>query len=149
MGSTFIGIRSNGFWMRDPILELFLRLASLHIEDKPQEGSVAHQIRDEWLLASRGYFSGCVPISLEANTSTSEGKQVVVSAIESLLKGLRDTGPVLDRNVLNILGMSGMFSDFETARLIEVGEWFLNLINGEQFGGPGTSNYMPGMKLTE
>lgn len=144
MGSTFVGINNNGFWMRDPVLELFLRLASLHIEDQVEDGSLAHKIRDDWLLASRGYFSGCVPLSLDSDTSTADGKKIVVSAIESLLEALKRSAPILDRNVLNILGISGLYSDFETSRLIEVGEWFLALINGAEFGGPGTSTFMPG-----
>jgi hypothetical protein len=84
MGSTFVEIDGKGFWMRDGILELWLRLLALHVED-PDEGSVGRGIRDNWLLASRGHFGGCVPDGLEEAVSTPEGRAVVVAAIQSLI----------------------------------------------------------------
>ena len=32
MGSSFVGIGERGFWMRDGLLELWLRLLALHIK---------------------------------------------------------------------------------------------------------------------
>jgi hypothetical protein len=58
---------------------------ALHIED-PEEGSIAGDIRDSWLLASRRYFLGCVPVGLDEAVETEEEKRIVSSAIESLLK---------------------------------------------------------------
>ena len=56
--------------MRDGMLELFLRLLALHLEDPVrQQPHVVRKIRDNWLLASRGYFGGCVPTNLEESVS--------------------------------------------------------------------------------
>lgn len=127
------------------MLELWLRFASLHIMDSVEDYSLAHTIRNEWLLASRGYFSGCVSLSLDENVSTPEGKTVVLDAINSLLKSLRQAPGLLDRGVLNIMGFSGGFvRDIESWRLIEVSEAFVDLINGKQFGDASTSLLMPG-----
>src|SRR5262249_52171129 len=110
MGTTFISVRGNGFWMRDSLLELWLRLVSLHVEDHVDRDCVAHQIRDEWLLASRGHFTGCVPVHLEENIATEEGRTIVVTAIQSLSAALKVVPPWLDFNVLNLMGMTGMWT---------------------------------------
>jgi hypothetical protein len=147
MSTSFVSIGGNGFWMNDSILELFLRLVSLHIEDPKEAASAAHKIRDGWLFASRGYCTGFCPVDLEEHTNTSEGKTIVLAAIESLLKALKDGPTTLDKDVLNILGMSGEFTqNFESARLIDVGESFAALIHGHSFGGPGSGSPMPGSR---
>jgi hypothetical protein len=89
MGKTFVGIGDRGFWMRDGMLELWLRFLALHVEDPVESGSLAIEIRDQWLLASRGYFMGCVPDGLEEAVSTPEGEMLVRSAIHSLLDVLK------------------------------------------------------------
>ena len=131
--------------MRDSVLELWLRLLALHIED-PADGSIAGEIRDSWLLASRGYFLGCVPIRLDEAVETEEGKRIVSSAIESLLNALQD-GPVkLDFGTLNLLGFkSGAFTgDFEASRLIEVAIAFRCLLAGEIETDARSTAFMPG-----
>lgn len=132
MGTTFVSGRpGNGFWMNDSILELWLRFAALHITDSVEDHSLAHTIRNEWLLASRGYFNGCVPLSLDENVSTPEGKTVVLDAINLLLISLRQAPGLLDRRVLNLMGFNGGFAvDIESSRLIEVSEAMVDLING-------------------
>lgn len=144
MGSTFVGINENGFWMRDCFLELWLRFAALHIEDTVEDQSLAHTIRNEWLLASRGYFGGAVPFRIEENISTAEGKTIVLKAFESLLSALR-TGPeFLAAGVVNLMGVDSWGKDIEARRLIQVGESLVQLIEGKKFAGPEDSSYMPG-----
>jgi len=146
MGTTFVcGGLGDGFWIKDSMLELWLRFASMHIADSVEDQSISHRIRNEWLLASRGYFNGCVPLSLDENISTLEGKQAVLHAVNSLLTSLRQAPRLLDRGVVNLMGMSSEFvGDVETWRLIEVSEAFVDLINGKPFGNAATSLAMPG-----
>jgi hypothetical protein len=33
MGTSFVSIGDHGFWMTDSILEIWLRLLALHVED--------------------------------------------------------------------------------------------------------------------
>ncbi len=68
-----------GFWMRDEMLELWLRLLSLHLPELPTvvKNSATADIRNKWLLASRGYFNGCVPHEMEFACSTPERTHVV------------------------------------------------------------------------
>ena len=122
-----MAVSGHGFWMRDSVLELWLRLLALHLEEPPtadRPTSRVPPIRDQWLLASRGYFNGCVPDGLEDAVSTPEGKRVVVGAIESLMDALRRAAPVLDSRVLAILGMGGTWlgEGVDCTVLLEVGQ---------------------------
>lgn len=145
MGSTFVGIGDRGFWMRDGLLELWLRLLALHVEDPVDSGTAATKIRDQWLLASRGFWNGCVPEGLEEAVSTAEGEALVRAAIHSLLGALKLVPPHLGRDVFNLMGFDWTCTaDIETRRLIEVGHAFLDLLDGKITAGPSDSSFMPG-----
>jgi hypothetical protein len=93
MGTSFVTITSSqsgdkpGFWMRDAILELWLRLLSLHLPEPTDAGEnvATPEIRNRWLLASSGCFNGCVPHDMEFACSTAHGTSVVRAAIQSLV----------------------------------------------------------------
>jgi hypothetical protein len=145
MGSSFVGIGDHGFWMRDSILELWLRLLALHMEDPTESGSIATTIRDQWLLASRGYFNGCVPVALNEAVATDEGKSMVRTAIHSLLEALTHGPATISKDALNILGIDSKFGcDVESRRLIEIGRAFLDLIDGKITTTARDSGFMPG-----
>jgi len=121
MGSTFVSIEDKGFWTRDGVLELWLRLLSLHLEEPTDESSRVCRIRDGWLLASRGYFGGSVPIGLDEAVRDEEGRQIVVTAIRELMSALKKGPATLDRQTLNLLGFTAEFvADFPAERLVEV-----------------------------
>jgi hypothetical protein len=135
-------------WMSDSVLELWLRLLALHIEDPTETGSVAAKIRDQWLLASRGYFNGCVPDGLEEAVVTQEGAALVRAALHSLLGALAVAPSHLGKDVFNLMGFTGgeFTRDIETRRLIEVGHAFLDLLDGKIAAGPEDSSFMPGSR---
>jgi hypothetical protein len=133
--------------MRDGLLELWLRLLALHVEDPVEPGSLATKIRDQWLLASRGFFNGCVPEGLEEAVSTPEGDALVRTAIRSLLEALDVAPSHLNKDVLNLLGIDGNFTaDMETRRLIEVGRAYLDLLDGKITAGASDASFMPGCR---
>ena len=115
MGTTFVTLsreasgKEPGFWMQDGMLELWLRLLALHLPEPTDGGE--HQatlkIRNRWLLASRGYFVGCVPHDMEDACATQEGRAVVRMAIDSLLAALETAKSPLDADTLNLLGIEG------------------------------------------
>ncbi|MDQ3815835.1 MAG: hypothetical protein M3347_18155 [Armatimonadota bacterium] len=146
MGSSFVNIAGKGFWIRDGILELWLRLLALHIEEPTDAEAPACKIRDRWLLASRGYFNGCVPVHLDDAVSTAEGRALVVAAIESLMHAVKKAPAKLDRHTLNLLGFErGVFThDPDSEQLIEIGEAFLALIAGEIHSDATSREFMPG-----
>jgi hypothetical protein len=134
--------------MRDSILELWLRFLALHVEDAVEPGSLATRIRDQWLLASRGFFNGCVPEGLEEAVSTPEGEALVRGAIHSLLEALKAAPDLLSKDVVNLMGFSGSWftADIETRCLIEVGHAYLELLDGKITTGPGDTSFMPGSR---
>src|SRR5215475_3618928 len=116
MGTSFVSINNKGFWMRDSVLELWLRLLALHVEESPEEEFVGRKIRNDWLLASRGYFMGCVPDGLEDAVSTDEGREVVIRAIRSLIGALEKGPETLDGGTLSLLGFEDSYGDIEARR---------------------------------
>src|SRR5581483_7275723 len=111
MGTTFVTLsrevsgNETGFWMHDGILELWLRLLALHLPEPTDSGEyqATPKIRNQWLLASKGYFIGCVPHGMEDACSSQEGRTVVRMAIKSLLEALQCAGTLLDSETLNLL----------------------------------------------
>ncbi|HEY4262229.1 MAG TPA: hypothetical protein VGM98_18825 [Schlesneria sp.] len=91
MGTTFVSLQRTasedevGFWMRDGILALWLRLLALQIPESPNDQALGYRIRKDWLLASGVYFGGCVPHSLDDAAETDEGRAIVRGAITSLM----------------------------------------------------------------
>ncbi len=145
MGTTFVQYRERGFWMRDGVLELWLRLLALHLEEPSASRPRAGPIREGWLLASRGYFTGCVPVRLDEATDTTEGEALVRGAIASLLASLARAPAGLDRGTLNLLGIEGEFlSDFPRDALVEVGRAWIDLLDGRVGGPASDSSFMPG-----
>jgi hypothetical protein len=134
--------------MSDSVLELWLRFLALHVEDPVASGSLATKIRDQWLLASRGFFTGCVPDGLEEAVSTPEGEALVRAAIHSLLDALKAAPAQLNKDVLNLMGITtGVFTaDIETWRLVEVGHACLALLDGKIAAGPSDASFMPGSR---
>ena len=148
MGTTFVALNEprRGFWVRDSLLELWLRFLALHVEDPVESTSLATRIRNQWLLASRGYFTGCVPEGLAEAASTPVGEALVRAAIHSLLEALKAAPGQLNKDVLNLMGItSGEFTaDVETWRLVEVGHAYLALLDGRITAGPSDASFMPG-----
>ena len=130
--------------MRDSVLEVWLRLLALHVEDPINPGTQVSAIRDQWLLASRGYFNGCVPHGLSDVAKTPEGIALIRSATLSLMKALSQTAPAISKDAMNLMGMYPLTSDLETWRLLEVGQAFLDLCDGKIVGDATSTAFMPG-----
>src|SRR5262245_10283355 len=155
MGTTFVTLtreapgKDPGFWMSDGMLEIWLRLLALHLPEPTDSGEhrATLKIRNQWLLASRGYFGGCVPHGMEDACATQEGRAVVRMAIDSLLAALQLTSTPLDADTLNLLGVEGgQFAPIERKWLQEIGQAFLDLLDGKITGIPSSTEVMPGSK---
>lgn len=145
MGSTFVHIHAKGFWMRDGALELWLRLLALHIQEPGERDMRTREIRDGWLLASRGYFGGHVPVALDEAVHDADGRRIVVVAVHALMDALKSGPKKLDRGTLNVLGIKGEYcADYDTSALLEVGQAFLDLIDGKIQSSAADTSFMPG-----
>ena len=149
MSSSFVNIGDHGFWMHDSFLELFLRLLALHVpepEDRHSEArhAATTRIRDGWLLASKGFFSGAVPVCLEEAVSTEDGKVIVQKAIRSLLRALPNGPHTISTPLFHILGLSDATrrSGIEADCLIDAGHAFLDLIDGKIAWTAGDGQYI-------
>ena len=155
MGTTFVTLtcepsgEDQGFWMYDGMLELWLRLLALHLPESTNSGEyrATVEIRNQWLLASRGYCGGWVPHGMEDACATQEGRTVIRIAIDSLLTALRQTAKPLDADTMNLLGIEGQFTaPIERKWLEEIGYAFLDLIDGKISGTAASTEIMPGSK---
>ena len=151
MGTTFVSLTDTtsegeiGFWMRDALLELWLRLLALHIPEPTSAHETSYRIRNQWLLASRGYFGGHVPHDLHSAVSTPEGRDIVMKAIESLMDALAKGPPRLNGPTLDVLGIDGTFRDeLPTQRLIDIGNAFRDLLAGKITCTVESTEFMPG-----
>ena len=154
MGRTFVTLSHEvsdddpGFWMRDGMLELWLRLLALHLPE-PTDSDQFHvtlSIRNQWLLASRYCFNGCVPHGMEEACATQEGRDAVRTAIDSLLTSLNQMPTPLDPDTLNLLGFEGFQVAIERKWLQEIGHAFLDLLDGKITCHASSSEVMPGTK---
>jgi hypothetical protein len=155
MGTTFVtlthGTSGNepGFWMWDNLLELWLRLLALHLPEPTNSGEneATLEIRNQWLLASRGYFGGCVPHGMEDACATQTGRDVVRNAVDSLLAAMDRVPTPLDSDTLNLLGVEGIqFAPIERKWLAEIGHAFLDLLDGQITCTAVSTDVMPGSK---
>jgi len=133
--------------MQDSVLVLWLRLLALHIPEPAAHDEASRRIRNQWLLASRFDFTGCVPHDLADIVSTPGGRAFVLAAIDSLMRRLEVAPSLLDAGTLNLLGMEGdSLKDFETWRMIEFGNAFVALIAGTLTCRVESTEFMPGSK---
>jgi hypothetical protein len=156
MGTTFVTLshetsgKEPGFWMRDSMLELWLRLLALPLPEPTDSGQyyATLKIRNQLLLASRGYFGGCVPHGMEDACATQEGRAAVRMAIDSLLAALELTKTSLDADTLNLLGIEqGHFTaPIERKWLQDIGHAFLDLLDGKISCIASSTDVMPGSK---
>ncbi len=153
MGTSFVTITAGttgdepGFWMRDSMLELWLRLLSLHLPEPNDHGEhkATPEIRKRWLVASRGYFNGHVPHDMEFACSTPENRAVVEMSIKSLMSAIEKSNSTLSANVLNLLGNDGCtFNDIDRERLLDIGHAFIDLMNGRIHSTAHSTEIMPG-----
>lgn len=155
MGTTFVTLsredseKETGFWMRDEMLEIWLRLLALHLPEPTDSGEhrATLEIRNRWLLASRGYFGGCVPHRMEDACATTEGRAVIRVAIDSLLAALQKGTAPLDAGTLNLLGIEGItFASVERRWMQEIGQAFIDLLDGKIISTVESTDVMPGSK---
>lgn len=149
MGKSFIQFRGHGFWVRDTPLEVWLRLATLHLGYRSWDGTAFMKVRETWLSATSG-CNGFVgdAADLDGVLANEELLSAAVEASEDTLKSIRRIGPKLDAKHLNALGLPGIFTtDFDAWEVQQVGEHFVRLLRGELDWEVRSSPCLPTEKL--
>ena len=94
-----------GFWISDSLLELWLRLLALHIEDPVEPDRWRRYDSRSMVAGVSGLLStGCVPAGLEDAVATPQGEALVRAAIDSLLGALVSGPARLSKDVFNLTG---------------------------------------------
>lgn len=134
---TFISLEDGsdrpGFWVIDRFLEVYLRFLLQHLENSPEADSPSHAIREQWHLASTGYFGGFVPHGFEEAVGTPEGERITLAAIHSLTAALKNAPEKLSKDVINLLWQDQYIvwdEDVETSGLVQISEALIALIEG-------------------
>jgi hypothetical protein len=98
-------------------------------------------------MASSGMCNGFVgnAAQLDELLKTQDRIDLVVVAAESTLKQLRDFDTVLPKPMLNALGFvyTSYTRDLETWKVIQIGEYFVKLLNGELETASGSVPSLP------
>jgi hypothetical protein len=150
MGSSFTEFHGKGFWSWDPLLEAWLRVLSLHLGDDVHKPGWQHDLRDQWLLASTGYFSGWVSPSLDEFLTTEERVVAILQASERCISSLRSFGAFVPATFLNALvfaNPSGADLPIEWFDLIAAR--FTALLRGELVTDASTSPVLPATRECE
>ena len=133
-----------GFWMRDSMLELWLRLMVLNAGEPKSQGLIA--IRNQWFLASQDVCSGCIPTGLDTAAATPEGFVFMKTAVENLSAAVCLMDGPLTRSALDLLGCGGWQRDIEIEDLMDIAAAFLDLVNFNVSSTASTEKYVPGRR---
>jgi hypothetical protein len=127
--SITVSFGKSSFEVNSGLLELFLRLAALHIESPVTQ--LEQEIRDDWLFISSGGHSEILCPDFDSYLYPQEGKVIALSAIGSLLIALKNAPKQLNKDMLNVMGFKYIYvGDVNSEALIALGEACIDLING-------------------
>ena len=143
MGSSFTEFRGKGFWSRDGLLEAWLRVLSLHLDDEVYAPGWQHDLRNEWLLVSAGFFNGFVSASLDKFLTDDARIAAVLRASERSIQCLRAFGAYVPAAFLNALGLSPFTADLPIEWFERIADWFDRLLSGELMTDASTSPTLP------
>ena len=143
MGSSYTSFKDHGFWSRDGLLELWLKLLAHNLPKDSPGSEWLKLLREEWLLQSSGIFNGFVSAQLNELLDEDEKVMVVISAADHVIRTVSACGPTLSVQVLEMLGIEDSYDDFPIAFLEEIHEAFTKLLRGELAWDQSTSPKLP------
>jgi len=144
MGSSFTEFRGRGFWSQDPLLEAWLRILSLHLDDEVHKPGWHHDLRDKWLLVSAGYFNGCISPSLDNFLTDEQRVKAILGASKRCIERLRVFGDFVPATFLNSLGFKESFGgDLPIEWFNLIFDRFTSLLKGELSTDASTSPVLP------
>jgi hypothetical protein len=135
MGSSLTEFKGNGFWCRDPALEIWLYLLVQEIDKHKPLPQWLAAARDRWHACATVGFSGCIWADLDNLLSDQHRVNTAVALAQQALRSLTEQGPLIRREFLNekrIGGPDSYFTrDAQTLPLQLVGEEFVKLLRGQ------------------
>lgn len=143
MGSSFTCFRGHGFWTRDSLLEVWLRLLANEVDRLDRVPTWLKEARTNWHIQATSGFNGFVAAALDEFLTGDERIHLIESLAVRALSRLAVVGPLLPKEYLNTLmeepssgygadPKAGYFSrDGEACPFVRVGECFLALVRGK------------------
>jgi hypothetical protein len=150
MSSSFTEFRGKGFWSTDTLLEVWLRVLSLQMEEDVAEPRWQHELRDTWLLYSNGRFMGCIAPCLDQYLTDADRIAKVLQASDHCIRALRDFGDYVPAEFLRTLGIQQLFTaDLPIEWFELIACRFSALLRGELATDATTSPTLPATRHGE
>ncbi|MCI5078345.1 hypothetical protein [Oricola sp.] len=146
MGTSFVGIDEKGFWMRDGLLCMWLRLVAVQIRCGANGDDPLTRLRNEWMYQSQIELNGLVSVDLETIAGNDVAEDELCDAIRRVMTCMRALGAEISVETQNLLGVHGWSVPVKTSRFIEIGEAFLDLIHGRITSTAHNTDFMPGCR---
>lgn len=143
MGNSYTSFKDHGFWSRDGLLELWLKLLANNLPTDIHENEWLKPVREEWLLQSSGLFNGFVSAQLDVFLDQDEKVRTIISVADRAIDAVRAGGTALSSQALEKLGIEDSFDDLPTGFLEEIHEAFTKLLRGELAWDQTTSPTLP------
>lgn len=146
MGSSFTRFRDKGFWCRDTLLQLWLRVLCLHMDHNVHVAGWERELRDKWLFASSG--ESCCPTALLDEFLT-DGDRVsyILRVSERSIQSLRAFGPYVPAAFLSaLLGGGKCEADWPVEWFERIANTFAMLLRGELITDIRTSPTLPAIR---
>lgn len=143
MGSSYTSFKDHGFWSRDGLLELWLKLLANNLPGGIGANEWLRPVREDWLLQSSGIFNGFVSAHLNELLDQDEKVKTIISVADRVIDTARAGGTTLSKQALEKLGIGDCCDDLPTAFLEEIHEAFTKLLRGELDWDQATSPMLP------
>lgn len=154
MSSSFTEFRAKGFWSHDVILEVWLRVLTLHLGSDASSEGWQRELHDHWLSESSGNSCGFISPALDEFLTDEDRLAVVLRSSEEGINRLNQFGDFVPFAFLNSLGIETAFPPyFSSDHPIEwynlVASRFMALLKGELTADAANSPTVPATRLGE
>jgi len=113
------------------------------MESEVHSSGWQHDLRDRWLLASAGYFNGCVSASLDEFLTNDDRVSVIIRVSGRSIQSLRAFGAFVPEAFLNALNITQFTADWPIEWFERIADTFILLLRGELTSDASTSPTLP------
>lgn len=136
MGSSNLGYRDAGFWVKDHQAEAWLHLLAQQAQSIADPPPWLAAAGDDGHLQATAGFMGCVSSCLDEHLQTDPGREAVAIGLsQRALQRLTDWSPAIPGKVVNCFGTGGQEESFTTdlavGPLPACGRAFISLLRAE------------------
>ncbi len=141
MGSSFVNIKEQGFWVSDGLLEVWLLSLAREIDFAVEPPSWLVEARQYWYHQATGGFTGCISPDLNSLIISEDRRQEITKISEQALISLLDGNTERDIKIeywagfnLTDTTLNTFLSDWQASsqiNLLKTAKQFIKLLRGE------------------